>query len=173
VRATYGLQHQYILHVGWGDPRKDVGLLVEAHLRLAEKLPHDLGLVGVAHSNFAAVHLPEAPTIRRLGAIPDTDLIALFTGASALAFPSRYEGFGLPPLEAMACGTPAIVSDIPVLHESTAETATFVPAGAVDAWVDALERALAGELSPGTQPRWTWDDAAGQLVDALKTLGCM
>ena len=173
VRATFGLRHQYILHVGWGDPRKDVGLLIEAHLRLAKKLPHDLVLVGVAHPNFAPVHILEAPTIRRLGAISDADLIPLLTSASALAFPSRYEGFGLPPLEAMACGTPAIVSDIPVLHESTDGSATFVATGAVDAWVKALERALAGELSLGTPPRWTWDDAAAQLVEALKALGCL
>ena len=76
----------------------------------------------------------------------------MLTGATVLLYPSRYEGFGLPPLEAMACGTPAVVSDIPALRESTAGTARLVPPGDVDGWADALRDGLRGRLSRPTPP---------------------
>lgn len=170
VRARYGLDRAYLLHVGWGDPRKDVATAVSAHLRVASRVPHDLVLVGSSHPNLAPVRLPSADTIRRLGYVDDDELRALLTGATAFLFPSRYEGFGLPPLEAMACGTPAIVSDLPVLRESTGGDACFVPPGDVGAWAEALTRGLAGELETRTPVAWTWADAGSALVDALRSV---
>jgi glycosyltransferase involved in cell wall biosynthesis len=170
VRARYGLTRPYVLHIGWADPRKDAATLAAAHLRVVAERPHDLVLAGLAHRNFAPVVLPEAPSIRRVGFVPDADVYALLTGAALFAYPSRYEGFGLPPIEAMVCGTPVAVSDIPALRESTEGRATYVPAGAVDAWAEVLRAALDGSIPAATPPQWVWSDAGDQLVKALAPL---
>jgi glycosyltransferase involved in cell wall biosynthesis len=110
----------YVVLVGWADPRKDLALAVAAHGPSSRPgRPHDLVLVGRPHPTFAPVQVPDLPSVRRAGYLPDGGLQALLTGAAALLYPSRYEGFGLPPLEAWACGTPALVSDVPVLRETT------------------------------------------------------
>jgi glycosyltransferase involved in cell wall biosynthesis len=170
LRARYGLRRPYVVHVGGDDPRKDVVTAIAAHLAVVADHRHDLVLVGRRHPTFATVTLPYAPTVRSLGYIEDGELQALLTGAVALLFPSHYEGFGLPPLEAMACRTPALVSDLPVLRESTWGLAQFVPPGDVAAWAKALcavlgERPIAPEL-----PLWSRADMAAQLVGALGRL---
>jgi glycosyltransferase involved in cell wall biosynthesis len=171
VRTLFRLDRPYVVHIGWGDPRKDVHTLISAHLDVAVDVPHELVLVGRHHASFPPVELPIAKTITLLGSVTDADLVPLLSGASALAYPSLYEGFGLPPIEALACGTPAIVSDIPVLHESTLEQAYFVPPGDQVAWASAILQGLKGDLRPGTPPVWKWEDAAGQLEGALRALG--
>ena len=166
VRGRHRLDRPYVLHLGWADPRKDAATLVAAHLLAARRCPHDLVLAGATHPTFAPVSIPSAPTIRQLGYVRDGDLPALLTGAAVFAYPSRYEGFGLPPLEAMTCGTPAVVADVPSVREATGGQAVYVPPGDVTAWADALCRALAG-LPPQTPPAWTWRDAGEQLALAL------
>jgi glycosyltransferase involved in cell wall biosynthesis len=167
VRKAHNLPDDYVVMVGWADPRKDAATAVAAHRAVVEELPHDLVLIGSGHPTFVPVRLPDAPRVRTIGHTADADLIALLTGAKALLYPSRYEGFGLPPLEAMACGTPAIVSDIPALRESTAGTARLVPAGDVPGWAEALRDGLRGRLSPVTPPTRSWQDVGRQLADAL------
>ena len=170
VRARLGLTRPFILHVGWADPRKDAATLAAAHLAIVRDHPHDLVLAGLAHRNFAPVALPQAGSIRQVGFVTDGDLQALFSGATAFAFPSRYEGFGLPPIEAMACGTVALVSDLPALRESTEGRAVYVPAGDVAAWAEVLRESLAGSIVPAEPPVWTWSDAGDQLFKALSPL---
>ena len=165
------IEEPYLLCVGWADPRKDVATAVAGHLRIVGETAHRLVVVGRPHSNFGPVHIPEAPTVQVIGYLQNDELRALLTGAAGLVFPSRYEGFGLPPVEALACGVPALVSDIPVLHESTGDAATFVPAGDVDAWASAMRDALRGRIVPGKPPVWRWSDAAEQLRAALSSLG--
>jgi len=170
ARERYGLTRPYVMHIGWADPRKDAATLAAAHLRVVGDHPHDLVLAGLAHRNFAPVVLPKAATIHRIGFVPDQDLYALLTGAALFAYPSRYEGFGLPPIEAMVCGTPVAVSDVPALRESTEGRATYVPVGAVDAWAEVLRAALDGAITPSAPPQWTWSDAGDQLLKALAPL---
>jgi glycosyltransferase involved in cell wall biosynthesis len=170
VRARFGLTRPYVLHVGWADPRKDAATLAAAHLRIVADRPHDLVLAGLAHPNFVPVVLPGASSIRRVGYVTDDELCTLLTGAAVLAYPSRYEGFGIPPIEAMTCGTPTLVSDIPALRESTENRAVYVPPGDVDAWADALCAALDGHIDAIQPPAWTWSDAGDQLVKALAPL---
>jgi glycosyltransferase involved in cell wall biosynthesis len=131
------------------------------------EVPHRLVLVGESHGTFAPVEVPADASIVRAGHLSDTDLVALLTGASALLYPSLYEGFGLPPLEAWACGTPSLVSDIPVLRESTGGLGELLPVGDVEAWAEGLRRALLGRLEVPTPAAWQWADAGRQLLDVL------
>jgi glycosyltransferase involved in cell wall biosynthesis len=170
VRARFDLTRPYVLHVGWADPRKDAATLAAAHLRIVADRPHDLVLAGLAHPNFVPVSVPHAASIRRVGYVSDDDLTSLLSGAAVLAYPSRYEGFGIPPLEAMACGTPTVVSDIPALRESTENRVTYVRPGDIGAWADALCAALDGQIEAQAPPTWTWSDAGDQLVTALAPL---
>ena len=167
VRERLGISEPYVLMVGWAQPRKDLATAVAAHRRVLREIPHRLVLVGESHDTFAPVRVPDEPSIVRAGHLSDTDLVAALTGASALLYPSLYEGFGLPPLEAWACGTPAIVSDIPVLRESTGGLGELVAVGDVDAWADALRQALRGGLAVPSPPAWQWADTGRQLLDVL------
>lgn len=165
VQAEHG---RYAVLVGWADPRKDLATALAAHGAVAREIPHRLLLVGGSRGVFAAVRTPMGSTISVLEHVWDAELRALLTGADVLLYPSLYEGFGLPPLEAAACGTPSLVSDLPVLRESTAGEATFVPPGDVPAWTAALRRAL---REPSRVPlvagRRTWADAASELATLL------
>lgn len=154
----------YVLVVGWADPRKDAVTACLAHVIAVKDVDHDLVLVGHPHRNFAPVTLPEAPTIKHAGYVDDARLRALLTGARALVYPSRYEGFGLPPLEAWACGTPAIVGDTPSLRESTEGRATYAAPGDTTAVAAAIVQAVRGELPTPFPPSWSWRDAAAVLL---------
>lgn len=167
VRRRWGLHRPYALLLGWADPRKDARLAVRAHLRASADVPHDLVLLGGTRGVFAPVLLPDAPSVHRLGHVTDTDVRALLTGASVLLFPSRYEGFGLPPLEASAVGTPSLVADLPVLRESTCGEATYLPVGNESAWAAALVTSLRQPVRiPAARAR-TWTQAAQELADLL------
>ena len=167
VRERLGLRRPYLLHMGWGDPRKDVGTAVAAHLAARATIEHDLVLLGTPHPYFAPVPRPVEPSVRVVGRVPDADLVPLICGAAALLYPSLYEGFGLPPLEAVACGTPAVVSDIPVLRETVGDRATFAAPRDVGAWSSAILDALAGRLPHADPSPWTWAEAGGALAETL------
>ena len=168
VLKRLSVRRPYVVFVGWADPRKDVATAVAAHRLAARQIPHRLVLTGLAHRNFAPVVVPDLDTLVRPGFVDDRDLRALLTGAAALLYPSRYEGFGIPPLEAWACGTPAVVSDLPVLRESTEGRATYVPPGDVGAWAEVIVAALRGEVPAPTPSTWRWHDAAAELVSLLR-----
>ncbi|MEJ7782312.1 MAG: glycosyltransferase family 1 protein [Solirubrobacteraceae bacterium] len=149
VLARHGLPEDYLLWVGGlrhPDPRKRVAALAAA--------PRELPLVLVGRT---AAWARELPGVILTGEIDDEDLAALYTGARALVFPSDDEGFGLPPVEALACGTPVVASDVPVLREVLGDRATFVDAADVPELVAAAQRATRPAPPP---PAWSWEDAA-------------
>jgi alpha-1,3-rhamnosyl/mannosyltransferase len=149
VRARHGLPEDYLLWVGGlrhPDPRKRVAALAAA--------PRELPLVLVGRT---AAWARELPGVILTGEIDDEDLAALYTGARALVFPSDDEGFGLPPVEALACGTPVVASDVPVLREVLSDRATFVDAADVPELVAAAQHATRPAPPP---PAWSWEDAA-------------
>ena len=125
VRTKYGLPSRYLLYLGGFDVRKNVQSILHAyarlgladvHLVIAGKLPpHDTAFT--PHPQRIADELGISKRVRLTGWVDEEDKPALYSAAIALVFPSRYEGFGLPPLEAMSCGTPAIVSDRSSLPE--------------------------------------------------------
>ncbi len=149
ARARHGVPEDYLLWVGGmeqPDPRKRVAELAAAR----RELP--LVLVGPT-SRWAE----ELAGVTLTGRIPDDDLAALYTGARALVFPSEDEGFGLPTVEALACGTPVVASDAPAAREVLGDRATLVDRGDLDALLAAGAAAKRPAPAP---PAWTWEDAA-------------
>jgi glycosyltransferase involved in cell wall biosynthesis len=149
VRERFGLPDRYLVWVGGlrtPDPRKRVAALARTH----RELP--LVLVGPA-GHWAA----ELPGVQLTGMVDDDELAAIYTGAHALVFPSDDEGFGLPPVEALACGTPVAACDVPALREVLDGILTLTPVNDLDALVRDAEALRRPAPAP---PAWTWSDAA-------------
>ena len=149
VVARYGLEGDYVLYVGNFRPHKNVGGLLEAYAALPAALRTrvSLALAGAPETGAAplrawAAARGLAQAVRFLGPVPDADLPALYSGATLFCFPSLAEGFGLPPLEAMACGAPVLCSDAAALPEVVGEAASLVNARHPAALAAALEALL-------------------------------
>ena len=108
-------RNPYFLFVGTREPRKNIARLVDAWREVRRTIPVDLVMAGRARADFPA--LPEDPGLRVLGEVPDSELPGLYSGALACVYPSLYEGFGLPVLEAMQCGALVITSRDPAILE--------------------------------------------------------
>lgn len=169
-----GLPAEYVLAVGTLEPRKGLDVLLAAYRELPAAPP--LVLVGAAGWGEAldAAHLDPSRVIRP-GYLTDEQVRAAVAHATLLAFPSRYEGFGLPPLEALAAGTPVVASDLPVTREVLGRHASYAPAGDAPALAAALADALAHP--PGAADRaaareyaatFTWSRCADRTVDAYR-----
>ena len=149
ARRRYGLPPEYLVWVGGlehPDPRKRVADMAAA--------PRELPLVLVGRTGHWARQLPD---VTLTGHVPDDDLAAIYSGARALVFPSDDEGFGLPPVEALACGTPVVACDVPAVREVLDGRATFVEMGDLDGLLAAGAAATGPAPAP---PAWTWEDAA-------------
>lgn len=157
VRRDYELPDEYLVWVGGlrhPDPRKRVAALADT--------PCELPLVLVGDAGAWA---RELPGVTITGAVDDDALAAIYTGARALVFPSDDEGFGLPPVEALACGTPVVACDVPALREVLGHRATFIPPSDLEALVAAGARAQRPAPAP---PEWTWADAARATWDVYE-----
>jgi glycosyltransferase involved in cell wall biosynthesis len=157
VRQRFGLPERYLLWVGGmltPDPRKRVAALARARRTLP------LVLVGPA-GRWAR----ELPGVLLTGAVSDEDLAGIYTGAQALVFPSDEEGFGLPPIEALACGTPVAACDVPALREVLAGLVSLSEVADLDALVRTAESLSRPAPAP---PAWTWSDAAAATWDVYE-----
>ncbi|HLF25223.1 MAG TPA: glycosyltransferase family 1 protein [Anaerolineae bacterium] len=146
VRYRYGLPDRFILHVGTLEPRKNLPLLFEALPALAT-VHGPLVIAGqkgwLYEPIFARVReLGLQKRVVFTGYVSDEDLPALLSAASVLVMPSKYEGFGLPVLEAMACGTPVIASNTSSLPEVGGAAALYAPPDDPRQWVEALTQVL-------------------------------
>jgi len=149
VRERYGTGKEFILSVGNLQPRKNIKTLIEAYVRLrrADATRHRLVLVGkkawLHDGIFAAARASGyADDLVFTGYVPDADLVALYNAADLFVYPSIFEGFGLPPLEAMACGTPVVTSNTSAIPETVGDAALTVdpldPVSLADAIILAL-----------------------------------
>ncbi len=209
VRQKYGLPERFILYVGTIEPRKNLTALLEAYTALMERpapcalrpatcdlrpatcdlrpATCDLRLMIVGKKGW--LYEGFFRKLRELGLedrviftgyVPDEDLPALYSAADLFVFPSLYEGFGLPVLEAMACGVPVVCSSTSSLPEVAGDAALLVPPTDVRALTEAMERALTDERlrarmrARGLERarRFSWERAAqGTLITYRKVLG--
>jgi glycosyltransferase involved in cell wall biosynthesis len=149
ARVRFGLPERYLVWVGGlqhPDPAKHVAELAAT--------PRELPLVLVGPTRPWA---HELPNVTLTGQVSDEHLAAIYSGAHALVVPSEAEGFGLPAVEALACGTPVVACEVPALREVLEERATFVQPGDLKALIAAAEAARRPAPAP---PPWTWQDAA-------------
>lgn len=149
ARTRFHLAPGYLLAMGSADPRKNLEALLRAYAALpaALRAEHQLAIVWTHRyltGRLAAVaqSLGIAERLVALDQVSDVELAALYAGAAAFVFPSRYEGFGLPPLEAMACGAPVVAADTSSLPEIVGDAALLVPSDDDDALATALARVL-------------------------------
>jgi glycosyltransferase involved in cell wall biosynthesis len=179
VRRRYGLDTPFILYVGTIEPRKNLVRLIQAFARLKRwGLPHKLVIVGQTGWHVGPIH----SEVERLGLekeviftgyVPFEDLPSLYSLAESMAFPSLYEGFGLPVLEAMACGAPVVTSRSSSLVEVAGDAALLVDPLSVEEIAEALYRIhmndeLRYELSKRGLKRaalFTWEASARSTLE--------
>jgi glycosyltransferase involved in cell wall biosynthesis len=171
VRLRYELPERFVLHVGTTDPRKDVSTLAAA-CRLSG---NPLVLAGAGRAFATGLDR----RIQRLGYVPRDDLAALYGAATIVAYTSQYEGFGLPPLEAMACGAPVIASAIAPLRYTLGDAAEFVSPGDVEAlaevlthlWSDESRRTALATAGLARARGFSWDATARRTAEVYRSLG--
>lgn len=176
-REQQELDKPYVLAVGNLEPRKNLPALLRAFARLAPEVPHDLVLVGAEGWLTGEIHatldvLRLGGRVRMTGFVGDDELPIWYGAADLFVFPSRYEGFGLPVVEAMACGTPVITSNLSSLPEVAGDAAVLVDPADDAAIADGMRRVLtdgdlAGELrrrGRGHAAGFTWERTAEQTV---------
>jgi glycosyltransferase involved in cell wall biosynthesis len=151
VRQTYGIENDYVLSVGAIQPRKNLSRLVAAYSRLRRRKPEGklpkLVLVGKCawlydETLHAIKELELSDSVIVTGYVPEADLPALYSGAVCFVYPSYFEGFGLPPLEAMRCGAPVIAGNRTSLPEVVGAAGLLVDPFDVEALAAALEKVI-------------------------------
>jgi len=179
-RAREGLPERFLLFVGTLEPRKNVARLIDAYGRLPGELP-PLLLVGGKGWLYEEIYrrveaLPLGDKVRFVGYVPGERLPWWYNAAEAFVYPSLYEGFGLPPLEAMACGTPVVSSSVSSLPEVVGDAGLLVDPTDTEALAAALgrvsgdaglrERLRAAGLAQAQ--RFSWAEAARQTVRSYR-----
>lgn len=178
VRQKYNLgEAPYLLSVGTVQPRKNYQMLIQAFAPVANKFPHNLYIAGGKGWLYdeMMVEIEKQGLIDRvrfIGFVDDADLPTLYSAADLYLFPSIYEGFGLPMLEAMACGVPVIASNVSSLPEVGEGTAVLLPPHDLAQWTQKINELLADSV-PKKQmitagykqvQRFSWEKAANQLL---------
>lgn len=186
VREKYGLPARFFFHIGTIEPRKNLERLIRAYAvvraeeEAAGREPVGLLLAGragwLSDPILALAHA--TPGVVLPGAVADADLPVLHALATALAYPSLYEGFGFPPLEALACGTPVVTSTTSSIPELVGDCATLVEPTDEGALADALRKVLrdptltaaARRDGPSQSAQFRWDRAAHELLAIYRSL---
>lgn len=178
VHERHAITGGFILYVGTFQPRKNVATLVRAYALLRKRtgLPHKLLIVGKPKYKFEEVFTAVRDSgyesdILFAGFVPDADLPTYYNAAELFVFPSRYEGFGLPVLEAMACGTPVVSSNASCLPEVAGDAAALVDPDDMEGFSHAMEHVLAEGTGAAMRERglrraaeFSWDRTARETL---------
>ena len=185
TREKYGLNRPFVFSISTLEPRKNFDGLIRAFAEARRRagFPHHLAIAGgkgwLYENIFAEVQRQNAGDfVHLLGFVDDADLPALYNLADLFAFPSHYEGFGIPVLEALACGAPVLCTDTSSLPEIAGDAARLIPTADHPALVDALSDLLTDETAraelaargPAQASKWTWEAAAKRLRDVYHML---
>ncbi len=176
-----GIVRPFVLSVGTLEPRKNLPTLLRAFARIAAEMPHDLVLAGPEGWMTDEIHetrrrLDLGDRLRFTGYVDAEALPAWYSAADLFVYPSLYEGFGLPPLEAMACGTPVITSDVSSLPEVVGDAGLTVPPTDEMALAEAMRRVL-GDPAIGADlrkrgleraKRFSWEQTAALTMAAYR-----
>jgi glycosyltransferase involved in cell wall biosynthesis len=178
--ANIQVPEQFIFFVGTIEPRKNLTTLIRSYHFLKERYNHHLPLLLAGASGWLADEVHELvaelkleDSVYFLGRTRTEHILALYNLATVLAHPAHYEGFGLPPLEAMACGSPVVCSDAGSLPEVVGDAALMVPPEDVEAWAAALHRVIADEnlrremIRKGRErvKLFSWEKAARETLE--------
>lgn len=184
VKAKYGIFDKYILYVGNLEPRKNLITLLNAYEKLSkqDQAKYALLLIGAKgwkddeiHSKIQSMRMAGLHVIQPIDYVIDEDVPALISGAKVFAYISVYEGFGIPPVEALACGTRVVTSDNSSLPEACGDAVQYVEALDVDGITDALKMCLVAKShnpSGGYKQaaKFNAASAARQFITALEGL---
>jgi len=185
LRARFGLPERFILNAGRLQPRKNLGRLVRAYGRARKEGGVAIPLVIAGRKKYKYEDVEKAISSTGLGEsvimpgpVPDEDLPALYSAAEVFVFPSLYEGFGLPPLEAMACGTPVVASNAASLPEVLGDAALLFDPLDEEAMTGAMVRALTDpDLRESLRARglarasqFTWERTARETLNVYEGL---
>ncbi|MEA3305972.1 MAG: glycosyltransferase family 1 protein, partial [Candidatus Omnitrophota bacterium] len=186
IRKKYNLPQKFILSVGSIEPRKNLTFLLSVYKKLKEKIQkpeHKLVLAGRKawgrNSIFEKIkELKLEKDVLMTGHVSGNDLAGIYNLAGIFVYPSFYEGFGLPPLEAMACGTPVIASDIPALRETLGNAAIFAGPYDVNGFAGAVESLLNNSnLSESLKTKaiersrvFSWEKTAKNTIEIYQSL---
>jgi glycosyltransferase involved in cell wall biosynthesis len=182
VRAKYGLPSRFILSTSTLEPRKNLARLVEAYADLrAQGFFHDLVLAGVRYFDTGELERSIArhglsEVVHLLGYVDDADMPSLYSLADTFVYPSLYEGFGIPPLEAMACGTPVVASNTSSIPEVVGRGACLIDPLDVRSMAAGIGRVLkeppyAASLRAAGHKRvrqFTWEQTARETADTYR-----
>ncbi len=183
IRAQYNLPADFILFVGTIEPRKNLPTLLRAFRRLRDNYKSEAILAIAGNRGWLAddvdkiiSELKLGDTVRFLGGVHNEELVYLYNAAQVFVFPSFYEGFGLPPLEAMACGTPVIVSNVSSLPEVVGDAGMLINPEDVEGLTVAMWRVLSDEklrreMSQKGLKRaqiFSWERAARETLDVYR-----
>ena len=173
IKRRYRIKGDYIFSLSTLEPRKNQTNLIKAFEIVRQNYP-DLQLVLGGKTGWGEIPKP-VPGVLMPGFVPDADLPALYSGCSAFVFPSLYEGFGLPPLEAMACGAPVIASNVSSLPEVVGEAGILVDPESVESIaagiIDGLgKQAELREKGLVQAQKFSWDKAAEMTYKVYRSV---
>ncbi len=185
LAEKYNFSKQYLLSVGTVQPRKNYKRIIKAYCNLISNYP-DYDLVIVGKKGWLCSDIYKLPgklgiedKVHFLGHVPDEEMPVLYSGAEVFVFPSLYEGFGLAPLESMACGTPVVLSNISSLPEVGGDAAVYVEPASVESIREGILKVISAtkrkkeELSRNSLQRaaqFSWEKAAEESVEVFENL---
>lgn len=180
-KMKWNIDRPYVLAVGTLEPRKNLPTLLRAFAKIKDDIDHQLVLVGpegwlTGELKTTLDELNLGDRVRLTGFVSDEELGGWYSGADLFVFPSYYEGFGLPAIEAMRCGAPVLASDNSAFPEVVGDAGVLIPASDVDQWAESMREMLNDEsrrlhlrdLGFARADAFSWDRTAQETYDVYK-----